>query len=61
MTRYNLVLWGTGKRTQTCLSKGYLSKHNILGIIDTHKTQDMFFNIPVYTPEKLNDLLEKAN
>lgn len=61
MAKYKLVLWGTGRRTQRCLDGGYFSSHQILGIVDNYKKEEMFYGIPVYTAEALTMLMKDAD
>lgn len=61
MEKYNLVLWGTGKRAEYCLKKGYFSQHNILCFVDSKKKNDKFHSFPIYLPDALGDWMQKAD
>lgn len=61
MTRYKLVLWGTGKRAESCLKERFLEKHEIIGVVDTYKKTEKFHDIDVYEPEELPNLMETAD
>lgn len=59
--KYNIIIWGTGLRTKSCLTKNYFSKNNILGFIDNNKKTDTFEGLPVYNPSELKDLIRKVD
>lgn len=57
----NLIVWGAGKRASKFFSEKYFEHCRVTAVIDTHKKEDFFRGIPVYTPEQLPDLLETAD
>ena len=46
-----LLIWGTGFLARKFLDQGYNGE--IIGFIQTNKTQEVFDGIPVFTPEQL--------
>lgn len=57
----SIIIWGTGRRALSYFQKEYFNGCNIVGIIDSYKKEEQFMNLPVYLPECLPDLMEKAD
>ena len=61
MDKYKLVLWGTGKRAESCIKGGFLDEHEIIGFVDTDKNTEKFYDISVYEPYDVPMLMENAD
>lgn len=59
--KYNILLWGTGERAKKILEKDLLKNCNILGIVDTFKKHDYFFNYKVYLPNEIKTMIDNIN
>lgn len=51
--RINIYIWGTGQKTKEYLSKGEITDGQLLGFIQSMKTQEMFCGKRVYEPQEI--------
>lgn len=57
MTKYNILIWGTGERARNFMERNIFNECSIIGFIDTYQRAECFKGYEVYKPEHLESLL----